>query len=238
MEVEENEQDEDVDLAEVDSEQGSQQEEKQTVRREEARTLEPALLDDYVSNMERLPYSSAHYQSLVLSSPTVESHLKYISSLMQEKRVEEIRQQFARAINSLPTIKDKQNMWIAWINMETVLGDFENTVKKAIESGASQKIYFRIIDILVEQENWKVVIEFARGMVKKFATSIQAWNYLLKVILLFRKDRQNNHGGEFVLPKAMQPKEILHRARQVLTSKELILLETQYAILEYQIGQP
>lgn len=80
-------------------------------------------------------------------------------------------------------------MWIAWINMETVLGDFENTVKKAIEGGASEKIYFRIIDILVEQEKWDIAIEFARAMVKKFATSIQAWNQFLKVIIRFRAYR-------------------------------------------------
>lgn len=128
-------------------------------------------------------------------------------------------------------------MWIAWINMETVLGDFENTVRKAIEAGASEKIYFRIIDILIEQEKWDVVIEFARAMVKKFATSVQAWSYFLKTIIQFRDFKERgNRQTEFVLPKTLQPKEVLHRAQQVLASKELILLETQYAILEYQMG--
>jgi hypothetical protein len=99
---------------------------------------------------------------------------------MQEKRVEEIRQQFARAINTLKTIKDKENMWIAWINMETILGNFEATVQKAIEAGASEKVYFRILDILAEQDKWEVAIEFSRAMVKKFSTSIHAWNYFLR----------------------------------------------------------
>lgn len=32
----------------------------------------------------------------------------------------------------LQTIKDKENMWIAWLNTELILGDFMGLVKKAI----------------------------------------------------------------------------------------------------------
>ncbi len=31
---------------------------------------------------------------------------------------------------------------------------------------------------------------------------------------------------------------MLHRAQQVLTAKEVVLLESQYAMLEYQMGEP
>ncbi len=78
-------------------------------------------------------------------------------------------------------------MWIAWLNIETILGGFEQTVKKAIEGGASEKVYFRIIDILVEQSKWDVAIEFTRAMVKKFSTNMQCWQHFLKVVILFRK---------------------------------------------------
>jgi hypothetical protein len=40
--------------------------------------------------------------------------------------------QFHKAIGSFSEIKDKDNMWISWINMELVLGDVMGTVKKAI----------------------------------------------------------------------------------------------------------
>jgi len=50
-----------------------------------------------------------------------------------------------RAINSLNDIKDKDNMWISWINTEQILGDFTGTVKKALEASVGQIVYFRIL---------------------------------------------------------------------------------------------
>jgi len=56
-----------------------------------------------------------------------------------------VRQQFQRAINSLTDIKDKDNMWISWLNTELILGDFTGTVKKAVEANVSYVVYFRIL---------------------------------------------------------------------------------------------
>lgn len=58
-------------------------------------------------------------------------------------------------------------MWIVWINMETILGNLVQTVKKAINHGASLKIYERVLDILVEQQKWDIAIQFGKDMVKK-----------------------------------------------------------------------
>lgn len=45
----------------------------------------------------------------------------------------------------LQAIKDKENMWIAWLNMELILGDFMGLVRKAINSDAGLNVYNRII---------------------------------------------------------------------------------------------
>ena len=50
-----------------------------------------------------------------------------------------------RAINSLTSIADKDNMWISWINTAQLLGDFTGTVKKAVEASVGQVVYFRIL---------------------------------------------------------------------------------------------
>ena len=42
-------------------------------------------------------------------------------------------------------------MWISWINMELVLGDVMGTVKKAIENNVGPIVYFRVLEILIEQ---------------------------------------------------------------------------------------
>ena len=45
----------------------------------------------------------------------------------------------------MPDIKDKDNMWISWLNTELILGDLKGTVKKAIEANVGYTVYLRII---------------------------------------------------------------------------------------------
>lgn len=73
-------------------------------------------------------------------------------------------------------------MWISWINTEQLLGDFTGTVKKAIEANVGQVVYFRILEILTEQENWTVAIEFAKKMLKKFNRDPRAYIAFLKMV--------------------------------------------------------
>lgn len=80
-----------------------------------------------------------------MANPTPESWLMYISSLLNTSTPEEIRNQFLKAINSFSEVKDKDNMWISWINMEMVLGDLMGTVKKAIENNVGSNVYFRVL---------------------------------------------------------------------------------------------
>ena len=70
----------------------------------------------------------------------------------------DIRDHFQKAINSLSSIKDKDTMWISWLNTELILGDFPGTVKKAVEANVGHLVYFRIIELLGEQENWSLAI--------------------------------------------------------------------------------
>jgi hypothetical protein len=45
------------------------------------------------------------------------------------------------------------------------------------------------VDILIEQDKWDVAIEFTRAMVKRFTNNMQVWEYFLKVVILFRRQR-------------------------------------------------
>lgn len=93
------------------------------------------------------------YQSIVLANDSSESHIQYISAMVSNPNVtpKEIREQFVKSIAMLESIKDKENMWVAWLNMELILGDFMGVVKRALESGVGLAIYSRIIEILREQ---------------------------------------------------------------------------------------
>lgn len=45
-------------------------------------------------------------------------------------------------------------MWIAWLNMELILGDFMGLVKKAVNQDAGINVYNRVVEILREQDKW------------------------------------------------------------------------------------
>lgn len=98
-----------------------------------------------VAQFQPLPHPKEFYQSLVLANPTPESYLLYISSLLPTASPPEVRNQFQKAISSLTDIKDKDNMWISWLNTELILGDFTGTVKKAVEANVGPAVHFRII---------------------------------------------------------------------------------------------
>ena len=113
----------------------------------------------------------------------------YISSLLPTSTPDEIRSQFKRAINSLSDIKDKDNMWISWLNMEVILGGFQETVKKAIESGVGMEVQFRISEILMEQEKYDIGLEFAKKMLKKFNKNPKAYNQFIKISLIYERNK-------------------------------------------------
>lgn len=66
-------------------------------------------------------------------------------------------------------------MWVAWLNMELILGGFKNTVEKAIKAGVGLPVYNRIIQIFREKENWDLGYEFAKKMLKKFNKDFKAY---------------------------------------------------------------
>lgn len=126
--------------------------------------------------------TSQIYQSIVLANDSSQSHLQYISSLISNPSVtpDQIREQFVKSISMLQSLKDKENMWIAWLNMELILGDFLGLVKKAISQDAGLNVYCRIVQILREQDNWDVAFEMAKKMLKKFNTDPRAYISMLK----------------------------------------------------------
>ncbi len=96
------------------------------------------------------------------------------------------------------SLDDKDNLWIAWINMETILGNLEGTVKKAIASGVSEKVYFRILEILIAKDNWDIALDFGRAMLRKFQDNLKVWEVYLKTIIRCRAVRP--------IPKSLEPK--------------------------------
>ena len=171
-----------------------------------------------------LEHPSSHYHALLLANPgSFEANAKYVTSLIVEKKSNhEIREQMRRSINSMATIEDKENMWVLWINAETLLGNLIPTVKEALGMGASFKIYERVLDILVEQRKTDVAVQFGKDMVKK-DPSVKAWGKYIRTVYAISKRALE----EEALQKKM--KQELDRALLSLGAKQYTSLECNFA---------
>ena len=83
----------------------------------------------------------------------------------------------------LTTIPDKENMWIAWLNMELILGGLKDTIEKAVKGGVGLTVYNRILEILKEKENWDLGYEFAKKLLKKFNRETKAYIIFMKFVV-------------------------------------------------------
>lgn len=104
-----------------------------------------------------------------------------------------------------------------------VLGDLMGTVKKAIENNVGSNVYFRVLEILVEKEEWDVAIEFGRKMLKKFNRDIKAYIEFLKMVNNYEASNRQK------VNESISQKQILRRASQCLKSHELITIESHIA---------
>ena len=107
--------------------------------------------------------------------------------------------------------------------MEMVLGDLMGTVKKAIENNVGSNVYFRVLEILVEKEEWDVAIEFGRKMLKKFNRDIKAYIEFLKMVNNYEASNRQK------VNESISQKQILRRASQCLKSHEVITIESHIA---------
>lgn len=181
-----------------------------------------------LAQFRQMNQSPQLYQTIVLANDSSESHIQYISAMVSSPDVtpDQIREQFVKSIAMLESIKDKENMWVAWLNMELILGDFMGVVKRAIDSGVGLPIYGRIIEILREQDNWDIAFEMSRKMLKKFNKEIKAYHLMMRHMIL---EELHNNGKQ-----RMTLKELLRRASQCLKAKDLITIESQYSKILYE----
>ncbi len=119
-------------------------------------------------------------------------------------------------------INDKDNMWISWLNTELILGDFTGTVKKAVDANVGPLVHYRIMEILYEQENWPVAMEFSKKTLKKYNRDPKAYISFIKLINAFQ--RSGHH-----MPEGISVKEIMRRAHQCLKTNDIIQIEVHHA---------
>jgi rRNA biogenesis protein RRP5 len=145
-----------------DSDNESSDEESST-RKKKRRKRE--IEQDLTADMHtRLPESNADFERLLLGSPN-SSYLwiQYMSFQLQLSDVEKAREIAQRALGRIHfrEEQEKQNIWVALLNLECTYGtdeSLESTFKEAARANDSKTIHLQLASIFEQAEKFQVSI--------------------------------------------------------------------------------
>ncbi|XP_030636412.1 protein RRP5 homolog [Chanos chanos] len=206
-------------------EKQSRKEKEQEKKAEEKRLsqLEAELMDP-----ERRPDSAAAFERLLLSSP--DSSLIWLQYMAFHLQATEIEQARAVAERALKTIsfreeQEKQNVWVALLNLENMYGTEESLQKvfeRAVQFCEPLPIYQQLADIYTKSDKIQEAENLYKSMIKRFRQEQGVWQSY----------------GTFLIRqgKSDAASALLQRALQSLSTKEHVDLIAKFARLEFQYG--
>ena len=195
------------------------------IRKEERKFLE---------NPENNPKSYDDYEKLLLKNPDSSYvWINYMAFLMEKKGIEEARNLAERSLKAMnfKTESEKLNIWIAYLNLENSFGTESALIKvfeRAISSNDPKKVYLKLLEIYRRNQQFGLVVELAKKMIKKHKNSCKAWIELIRN-LMFVKENTKEEGG-------LDVKETVKRALQSLQKKKHLKFLSHYARMEFMHG--
>ena len=140
--------------------------ERDTSREEEShkkKRKKAQIKEDLTGNLaSREPQSVADFERLLLGNPNDSKlWIMYMSFQLQLNEVEKTREIAERAIKTiaLREEKEKQNVWIAMLNMESMYGadeTLEEAFKRACQYNEAQGIHEKLASIYIQTGKTKV----------------------------------------------------------------------------------
>lgn len=122
---------------------------------------------------ERLPESTSDFERLLLGSPNSSYiWIRYISYLLQLSDLDAARDIARKALQTIHFREDKEkfNIWIAMLNMESSFGtkdSLEAVFKEAVKANEPKTIYLKLASILDQARKIEVIAWPLKLMKKK-----------------------------------------------------------------------
>ncbi|XP_023288402.1 protein RRP5 homolog [Orussus abietinus] len=198
-------------------------------RREEEKQKERAIwVQEENLSADQIANSVDQFDRLVLSSPDSSLiWIQYMTYYLQATEIDKARAVAKRAIKTIHFREEneRQNVWYAWLNLESRFGTNESlndVFQNAIKSNDSLKVY---LHMLIVYSNTSQVFELEKVvniLVGKFKENPQVWiecgTALLKIGL---KNKS---------------RDLMQRALQSLPAIEYVNLMLRFAQLEFKFG--
>lgn len=169
--------------------------------------------------------SVADMERLIMADPDSSVlWIQYIAMYVNQKELEKARTIAKRAINTINFRQqaEKLSVWIAWLNLENLLGSsssLESLFKEALRCNDPKTIYMRMTEIFEQTSKLDLATQHVQTLVNKFSTDISVWCF----------------AGSFFFRNNMLAKgrALLKPATQALIGKEKVTVVTKFALLEF-----
>jgi len=130
------------------------------------------------------------------------------------------RKIFERAIKSIDitNLKEKLNIWIAYINLDYTYADsetYKSTVERALEVNDKKAIYKHLITIYSQSKKFDLALEIYKLCLKSYFGDIELWKKFLE--FLFEASKQGFQNEDFATPK-----DGLNKALQIIPKSKHI----------------
>ncbi|RPA89371.1 nucleic acid-binding protein [Choiromyces venosus 120613-1] len=188
--------------------------------------------EDLTGNLAtREPQSVADFERLLLGDPNDSKlWIMYMSFQLQLSEVEKAREIAERAVKTiaLREEKEKQNVWIAMLNMESMYGtdeSLEEVFKRACQYNEAQDIHEKLASICIQTGKSEKADDLFKVMIKKFSQDPKIWVNYADFLLSSKQNRE-------------AARALLQRAMQALPQDQHKDLISKFAKLEFRSGDP
>ena len=118
-----------------------------------------------MQNEDKTPESVEDYEKLILSDHNNSKYwIMYVSYILDKLGLNNAKKIFERAIQNIDIslIKEKLNIWIAYMNLENTYGNnesFKSVVERALDVNDKKTIYKHLINIYKQSNKFNLALE-------------------------------------------------------------------------------
>ncbi|CAG5134878.1 unnamed protein product, partial [Candidula unifasciata] len=174
------------------------------------------------------PQSANDFERLVLQSPDSSLvWLRYMTFHIEQGEIEKARAVAEKALNTISfrEEQEKKNMWLAYLNMETMYGetsDVKKLLERAVAYNDALDMYLKMCDIYVSAGNFEDADLLYALLTRKYKKEKVVWKSF----------------GQFLFKagKAITARNALQRSINVLDKKDHVEVIAKFANLEFTDG--
>jgi len=200
-----------------------------------------------IKNQTDMPESIDDFERLLFANPD-QSYvwIQYIAFLLERLGIDSARRVAERAVKavSISSEDDKQNLWVAYMNLENGFGSQESllkVVKRALEVNERQSIYLQLVSIYKASQKFQHIEDIYKLLAKKYNSSLQIWSEYIEFLFEIRQiSQEKEHPYHYLVAELeiSEPKAVLQRALQALPKQKHINMISKYGMLEFKYGSP